>query len=192
MDEGNRYEIDREKLQNAVEEIVNANGEGTGMFEVNYEKLTNTRTAKRDAQRLFDAGEDRWGTDEETFNLIFATRDFYQLRAIYNQYVKIAQADIRHAVDSETSGDYRRGLKAVAQSVMNRPKYFAERLMKAMKGLGTDEETLIRIVASRSEIDMVQIKAEFLEMTHKTLYRYIEEDTSFNFKKILQALVGKN
>ncbi|XP_060572316.1 annexin-B12-like [Ruditapes philippinarum] len=190
--QGNRYEIDREKLQNAVEEIVNANGEGTGMFEVNYEKLTNTRTAKRDAQRLFDAGEDRWGTDEETFNLIFATRDFYQLRAIYNQYVKIAQADIRHAVDSETSGDYRRGLKAVAQSVMNRPKYFAERLMKAMKGLGTDEETLIRIVASRSEIDMVQIKAEFLEMTHKTLYRYIEEDTSFNFKKILQALVGKN
>jgi hypothetical protein len=56
---------------------------------VNYEKLTNTRTAKRDAQRLFDAGEDRWGTDEETFNLIFATRDFYQLRAIYNQYVKV-------------------------------------------------------------------------------------------------------
>ncbi|XP_053393127.1 annexin A5-like [Mercenaria mercenaria] len=190
--QGNRYEIDREKLENAVEEITNANGDGTGMFEVNYKKLTNQRTAKRDAQRLFDAGEDRWGTDEETFNLIFATRDFYQLRAIYDQYVKIAQADIRHAVDSETSGDYRRGLKAVAQSVMNRPKYFAEKLMKSMKGLGTDEETLIRIIASRSEIDMVQIKAEFLEMTHKTLYRYIEEDTSFNFKKILQALVGRN
>ncbi|KAH3873321.1 hypothetical protein DPMN_036553, partial [Dreissena polymorpha] len=190
--QGNRYELDKTKLEQAVEEIVNANGEGTGMFQVNYTKLADEKKAKRDAQRLFEAGEDRWGTDEETFNLIFATRDFYQLREIYKQYVKIAQADIRHAVDSETSGSYRKGLKAVAQSVMNRPKYFAERLMKAMKGIGTDEETLIRIIASRSEIDMVQIKAEFLEMTHKTLYRYIKEDTSFNFKKILQALVGRD
>lgn len=190
--QGNRYELNRAKLEKAVEEIKNANGDGTGMFEVNYDKLCNPGTAKRDAERLFDAGEDRWGTDEETFTLIFGTRDFYQLRAIYQQYVKIAQADIRHAVDSETSGSYCRGLKAIAQSVMNRPKFFAERLMKAMKGLGTDEETLIRIIASRSEIDMVQIKAEFLEMTHKTLFRYIKEDTSFNFKKILQALVGKD
>lgn len=29
-------------------------------------------------------------------------------------------------------------------------------------------------------------------MTKKTLWRYIKEDTSFNFKKILQALVGKD
>ena len=70
-------------------------------------------------------------------------------------FVQIAQADIRHAVDSETSGSYRKGLKAVAQSVMNRPKYFAERLMKSMKGLGTDETTLIRIVASRAEVNVV-------------------------------------
>ena len=57
---------------------------------MNYSKLANERNARRDAQRLFDAGEDRWGTDEETFNLIFATRDFYQLREIYRQYVKVS------------------------------------------------------------------------------------------------------
>ncbi|KAL4240838.1 hypothetical protein ACF0H5_001625 [Mactra antiquata] len=190
--QGNRTELDRHKVENAVEEIVNANGDGTGMFEVNYTKLAHEGKAKRDAKILFEAGEDRWGTDEESFNRIFAVRDFYQLREIYKQYVRIAQADIRHAIDSETSGNYRKGLYAVAQSVMNRPKFFAERLLKSMKGLGTDEETLIRIIASRSEIDMVQIKAEFLELTKKTLYRYIQEDTSFNFKKILCALVGEN
>ncbi|XP_052786079.1 annexin A4-like isoform X1 [Mya arenaria] len=190
--QGNRYEISRERLDNAVEEIINQNGDGTGMYQVNYTKLADLKKAQRDAKRLFEAGEDRWGTDEETFNLIFATRDFYQLRETYKQYVKITQADIRHAVDSETSGSYKKGLMAVAQSIMNRPKYFAERLVKAMKGLGTDEDTLIRIIASRSEIDMVQIKAEFLELTKKTLFRYIEHDTSFNFKKILQALVGRD
>ena len=39
-----------------------------------------------------------------------------------------------------------------AQSIKCRPMYFAERLYKAMKGLGTDDSTLIRIVASRAEV----------------------------------------
>lgn len=190
--QGNRYEISRDEVEGAVEEIKNANGDGTGMFEVNYSKLCDMKKAKNDAMRLFKAGEDRWGTDEETFNIIFSTRHFYQLRETYNQYVKLTQADIRNAVDGETSGNFRRGLKAIVECVQNRPRYFAKKLMKSMKGLGTDEETLIRIVASRAEIDMVQIKQEFLHMTKKTLWRYIKEDTSFNFKHILQALVGRD
>ena len=42
------------------------------------------------------------------------------------------------------------------ECVQNRPRYFAKKLMKSMKGLGTDEETLIRIVASRSEVSLIQ------------------------------------
>jgi len=190
--QGNRYEISREKLEESVEEVTNANGDGTGMYRIDYTKLCDIGKAKRDAKRLFEAGEDRWGTDEETFNLIFSTRDFYQLRAVYEQYVKITQANIINAIDEETSGSFKKGLAAIAMSVMNRPKYFAKKLVKSMKGLGTDEETLIRIIASRSEIDMMQIKAEFLDMTNKTLWRWIKEDTSFNFKNILQALVGRD
>lgn len=39
-----------------------------------------------------------------------------------------------------------------AQNIKCRPKYFAERLKKAIKGLGTDDKTLIRIVVSRAEV----------------------------------------
>jgi annexin A7/11 len=70
--------------------------------------------------------------------------------------------------------------------------YFAQRLRDAMKGLGTDDKTLIRIIVSRSEIDMVQIKQCFLELTKKTLWKWIKEDTSGDYKKILQAVVGKD
>lgn len=45
--------------------------------------------AKRDAEKLFKAGEDRWGTDEEEFIRIFSTRHYYQLRATWNEYVKV-------------------------------------------------------------------------------------------------------
>lgn len=189
--QGGRYEISRERLEQAVEEVI-ANDKPTGMFDINYQKLVDMQKAKSDANRLFKAGEDRWGTDEETFNLIFSTRDYYTLREIWNEYVKIAQRDILNSIDRETSGDYKRALRGIVMNIRCRPMYFAERLRDAMKGLGTDDKTLIRIIVSRAEIDMVQIKKCFLELTKQTLWRWIKDDTSGDYKKLLQALVGKD
>lgn len=191
--QGNRYEIPRERLEQAVEEILNPEtNEGTGMFQVNNQKLADHAKAVREARELVKAGEDRWGTDEETFIRIFATRDYYQMRETWNEYVKLTQRDILNSVDRETSGDFKSGLRAVVMNIRNRPMFFAEKLVKAMKGLGTDERTLIRIIVSRSEIDMVQIKKCFLDLTKKTLWRWLKEDTSFNFKKLLQGIVGRD
>ena len=37
-------------------------------------------------------------------------------------------------------------------SARNRPEYFADRLYSSMKGMGTNDSKLIRVVASRSEV----------------------------------------
>jgi len=78
------------------------------------------------------------------------------------------------------------------QSLKCRPKYFAERLKESMKGLGTADRDLIRVIVSRSEIDMVQIKECFLELTKQTLWNWLDQDCSGDYKKILQAVVGRD
>ena len=58
--------------------------------------------------------------------------------------------------------------------VRDRPAFFAERLYKSMKGAGTDENTLTRVMVSRCEVDLVQIKAAFQKHYGKTLYSFIK------------------
>jgi len=189
--QGNRRLIDQDKLMDSVEPV-EVEGKWTGMFQVNYPKLCNQAKCARAAEELFKAGEDKWGTDEETFNRIFSTSDFYSLRLIWDEYVKVSQRDIMNSVERETSGDYKKSLLAIAQCVKCRPMFFAERLYKSMKGLGTDDSTLIRIVVSRSEIDMVQIKSCFLNKYKQTLWNFIKDDTSGDYKKVLLAIVGRD
>lgn len=59
-----------------------------------------------------------------------------------------------------------------------------------MKGTGTDEETLMRIIVSRCEIDLGGIKREYQDFYGKTLYDSVKKETSGDFKNALLALIG--
>nr|AAX30408.2 SJCHGC03399 protein [Schistosoma japonicum] len=87
-------------------------------------------------------------------------------------------------------GDTLRAFLSIVSCIKNKPKYFAEKLEKSMKRLGTDNRTLIRIIVSRCEVDLGIIKKEFQSLTGKTLESYIHDETSGDFSLILLALVG--
>ncbi|XP_005325972.2 annexin A7 isoform X1 [Ictidomys tridecemlineatus] len=151
----------------------------------------NHQMAQEDAQRLYQAGEGRLGTDESCFNMILATRSFPQLKATMEAYSRMSNRDLLSSVGREFSGYVESGLKTILQCALNRPAFFAERLYYSMKGAGTDDSTLVRIVVSRSEIDLVQIKAMFTQMYQKTLGTMIASDTSGDYRKLLLAIVGQ-
>ncbi|KAJ8032451.1 Annexin A7 [Holothuria leucospilota] len=146
--------------------------------------------AKEDANALYKAGEDKWGTDESRFNVILMSRSYAQLRATFEEYTNVSKHTIEQAIKKEMSGDVKNAMLAVVRCVMNKHKFFADRLYKTMKGLGTDDETLKRIVISRCEVDMENIKGEYQAAYKETLGKAIAGDTSGDYKKILVALVG--
>lgn len=55
------------------------------------------------------------------------------------------------------------------ECVQSPADFFATCLYRAMKGMGTDDSTLIRIIVSRSEIDLNDIKKEFERLYDRTL-----------------------
>uniref|UniRef100_A0A3B3T3C8 Annexin n=1 Tax=Paramormyrops kingsleyae TaxID=1676925 RepID=A0A3B3T3C8_9TELE len=114
--------------------------------------------ARQEAKVLYEAGEKRWGTDENKFIDILCHRSLAQLRQV--------------------------------KCVKSVPAYMAERLHTCMKGLGTADSTLRRIMVSRSEIDMLDIKAEFKKMYGYSLHSALESETSGEYRKTLLKICG--
>ncbi|CAH1988859.1 unnamed protein product [Acanthoscelides obtectus] len=129
----------------------------------------NPEAAKRDAQALLRAGELRLGTDESTFNMVLCQRNYAHLQLVFQEYHNITGHDIEKAIKNEFSGDCEQGFLAVIRSIKNQPQFFARMLNKSMKGLGTNDRQLIRLVVTRCEVDMVEIKREYQAMFGESL-----------------------
>ncbi|XP_072573776.1 annexin A6 [Paramormyrops kingsleyae] len=152
--------------------------------------VVNADLVEEDAQELYAAGEAKWGTDEATFIMILGNRSIAHLQLVFDEYQKIAEKSIEDSIKSELSGDFERLMLAVVQCIRSVPMFFAKRLYMAMKGLGTADNTLIRIMISRSEMDMLDIRECFRLQYEKSLYNMIKDDTSGDYKRTLLSLCG--
>jgi annexin A7/11 len=148
-------------------------------------------TARVDALELKRAGIDKWGTDGATFNRILCLRNCDQIRLIAQEYEFVTGHPLEKDIEKEFSGDIERGLLAIVRFSENRGHYFARCLHRAMAGIGTDDKSLIRLIVTRSEIDMLDIKEEFQSKYGKSLKAFISSDTSGSYRKALLTLIAE-
>ncbi|KAJ6639203.1 Annexin B10 [Pseudolycoriella hygida] len=166
--------------------------------------------AKEQAELLYAAGEGKLGTDEDVFNKILAHGCFEHLRLVFEEYKQLSGQTIEHAIDHELDGDLKDAIRAIAletgftieffvdlllyyllvECVQSPAAFFAKELHDAIDGLGTDDSTLIRIIVSRSEIDLGTIKAEYERIYDRTLLSAVRDETSGDYNRALCAIIG--
>jgi annexin A7/11 len=151
----------------------------------------NEMELRMDAQRLYQAGVGRWGTDESIFTQIFATRSPVEIAVIARIYQQIAGIDLYTSLKREFSGNVEKLLKAIFYASINTPEWFATRVRNAMEGAGTKDKQLIRIIVSRWEIDLREIKAAYYRLYHRDMVADIRDETSGDYKKILTEICNK-
>jgi len=146
--------------------------------------------AEADAQELYDAGEDRWlFTDESVFTRIMARRSWMQIRLIAAKYEDISGSTLIQAINDECRGDTERAYKAVVRMACDPCFYFTRNIYKAMKGLGTDDDALVRNIIFTSEWALETVKARYEEEYGATIADDIDGDCRGDYKDILLAIV---
>uniref|UniRef100_A0A8B9NZU3 Annexin n=1 Tax=Apteryx owenii TaxID=8824 RepID=A0A8B9NZU3_APTOW len=143
-------------------------------------------------QALYAAGEKIRGTDEIQFITILCTRSATHLLKVFEEYQKLASKSIEDTIKSETHGSLEDAMLAIVKCTRNIHCYFAERLYYALKGAGTHDGTLIRVIVSRNEVDLNLIKAEFKKIAGQSLSSSILDDTSGDYKTALLNLCGSD
>uniref|UniRef100_A0A671T4C0 Annexin n=1 Tax=Sinocyclocheilus anshuiensis TaxID=1608454 RepID=A0A671T4C0_9TELE len=143
-------------------------------------------------QILYEAGEKKWGTDESKFIDILCHRSVPQLRQTLVEYKSLSGKTLQESIEREMSGRLEDILVAIVKCVKSVPAYLAERLYKSMKGAGTTESTLTRIIVGRSEVDLQDIKAEYKKLFGTSLYSDIESETSGDFRQTLLKICGED
>ncbi|KAK2727932.1 hypothetical protein QYM36_008415, partial [Artemia franciscana] len=132
-------------------------------------EMATDEQAKQAAEQLYKAGEAKWGTEESTFIRFFANESYAGIRKTDEHYMKKTGHSLEKAIKKEFSGSLRKALKAILLVAHNKHSYFAHRIFKSVKGMGTKEKQLMRIIVTRCEIDLGNIKEQFRSKTGKPL-----------------------
>ncbi|VDK31875.1 unnamed protein product [Taenia asiatica] len=159
--------------------------------------------AEADADALYTAGENyfisprKLGTDEEVFTRIFARRSYRTIRLLDEFYCQKTGHGILEAIEKELSGDYKDAVATVVKTAFKKEECVADMIRDSMKGLGTRDDDLIRLILAYAEAsfnmhdNMAEIKAIFENKNGKTLENCIESDTSGDYCRFLVTVVGR-
>ena len=148
----------------------------------------NQDVCRKKAEDLFKAGENRLGTNESVFYKILTESSPPEIACIAMEYQNFSKNSLLTAIDKEFSGDMKKVLQTIVYVIINPSEYFATRVNKAIKGWGTNEKLLSRILITRDEIDMPQIKEAYKKLYNKDMVEAIKSDTSGDYKKLLVEL----
>lgn len=142
--------------------------------------------AEKYAKKLYSAEESK---EAKVYNKIIAKRQFGLLKITFKLFENVSGHNIEESIKRTFSGDYEDALIAAVRRTQGLPEFLAEQLRNAIAGAGTNENTLVRIIVPRSEIDLKSIQDAYSVKYGRSLVDDVKSDTSGDFKKLLVELL---
>lgn len=125
------------------------------------------------------------GVDEVTIIETLVRRNNAQRQQIKAAYQQANGKPLDVALKAALKGELE---EVVLGLLMTPAQYDCFLLQSAMKGLGTDEDTLVEILASRTNKEIREIKQVFKQEYKKDLEAAIKSETSGDFRNALLSL----
>ena len=158
----------------------------------NQNSSPNLENCKKIAEEIYNAGENKIGTNEGVFIKYFTSLSPEELQLVSKEYHKNYGKNIVQVIKSEFGGNDQKILLNILYGLYNASEYFARKIYDAVDGVGTADDQLIRCVVSRYEIDMKMIKKYFKQIYQKDMIQRVNEDTGGEYQKLLVGLMSKN
>lgn len=151
----------------------------------------NARLANSEADVLHDAIKHKVFNHDEVIRIV-TTRSKAQLRATFNRYRDDQGTSITKNILVEHPDDFSVALRTAIRCLNDPKKYFEKVLRNAIKKTGTDEDALTRVIVTRAEKDLNEIKEEYYKRNSVSLDQSVAKETSGDYKAFLLALLGKD
>ncbi|TMW58724.1 hypothetical protein Poli38472_010283 [Pythium oligandrum] len=143
--------------------------------------------AEEDADKIYKAGEGKWGTDEATFIQVLFSSPPQYVNMINQWYLKKYNNSLRVAVEKEFGGDAKKALLFYVGLALDPYKTFADHFESTMKGIGTDEKGL-SVTLVRFRPWLRDVAKQYEREYSQSLRDRIKGETNGDYRKLLLAL----
>ncbi|KAG3281492.1 annexin A9 isoform X1 [Ictidomys tridecemlineatus] len=150
-----------------------------------YSGIIDYNLAEQDVQAL---RQDEGRSTEGPWVLILTQRNPKHLTRVFEQYQRRTGQELEEAVRTRFRGEARAALLSLASVIRNTPLYFADKLHRALQESEPNYQVLMRILISRSETDLLSIRAEFKKKFGKSLYSSLQDAVTGDCRSALLAL----
>ena len=151
----------------------------------------NSKDCEKYAQILIDNEPKNWTENQDLFMEIFVQRSPEELILIARYYLRNTGNNLLDIIEKKTKGKHQTLLREILFNNIMPHELYAEKIYYAIKGAGTDEEVLSRVLVARNELDMALIREMYQFKYKNSLKEDIIGDTSGPFQKICMHLVEK-
>ncbi|KAJ4971696.1 hypothetical protein NE237_004795 [Protea cynaroides] len=121
---------------------------------------------------------------------ILGTRSKAQLNATFNCYKDEHGISITKSLSGNPFDEFLATLRTAIRCIYDPHKYFEKVLHNAVNKVGTDEDALTRVIVTRAEKDLKEIKELYHKRNNVSLDHVVAKETSGDYQAFLLTLLG--